>query len=591
MSCTGGACRRKSIEEFRAEAEESTEESSLSLFDLLCIGVGGTVGSGVFVLTGEVYPVAGASSMVCWLIAGAVCLMSAFSYMELSAAIPTRGSTYAFSLHALGEVWAVAGAVSLMMGYGLSGAGVARSWSVKFSVLIGTNLDVGPGYFISWTAGLIQFVAVVLVAIGVSFSKNIVNVMTVLKIVLVFFLIAVGFAATQRNVFEAGDFFAEGAGGVLTGTSYLFFGYIGFDEVCCMAARSQNPRKTIPRAIAGTLFGAALLSTIAQVALVGAVVIEDDDEFAYSFEKSFAQKGWPWAKYTAAFGEVILLPVVVLLSFMPTPEVLAALSNDGIISKKFGEMKGDVYLYACTASGSLLVAIALFVPFAYIWNTINLGVLIGFNLCNLSLLSTRCGNGGELTNPRAANCLNSFVVCAFAAAYVLWKGAFEIPTLNGDTTYLTRYWWWLAIGLIFFAGMVASLCLVAKEIALEAKVPAPPLRTRTKHDSRRSSIDPSALSGKSRNSRGGALTAASSYFICEEDEDLFKAPGVPWLTGAAIFVNFFLMAQYEWMDQGILAAWYVLAYVCYFASRGNKSLQQKIPSMASVATMGIWDET
>ena len=51
------------------------------------------------------------------------------------------------------------------------------------------------------------------------------------------------------------------------------------------------------------------------------------------------------------------------------------------------------------------------------------------------------------------------------------------------------------------------------------------------------------------------------------------------------------MAQYEWMDQGILAAWYVLAYVCYFASRGNKSLQQKIPSMASVATMGIWDET
>mmetsp|Transcript_26942 Transcript_26942/g.82946 ORF Transcript_26942/g.82946 Transcript_26942/m.82946 type:complete len:237 (-) Transcript_26942:1540-2250(-) len=156
MSCTGGACRRKSIEEFRAEAEESTEESSLSLFDLLCIGVGGTVGSGVFVLTGEVYPVAGASSMVCWLIAGAVCLMSAFSYMELSAAIPTRGSTYAFSLHALGEVWAVAGAVSLMMGYGLSGAGVARSWSVKFSVLIGTNLDVGPGYFISWTAGPIR---------------------------------------------------------------------------------------------------------------------------------------------------------------------------------------------------------------------------------------------------------------------------------------------------------------------------------------------------------------------------------------------------------------------------------------------------
>jgi APA family basic amino acid/polyamine antiporter len=75
--------RRKTLDEFALEAEGNEEEASLSLFDLLCIGIGGTVGSGVFVLT--------------------VCLLSAFSYMELSAAIPTRGSTYAFSLHALGE--------------------------------------------------------------------------------------------------------------------------------------------------------------------------------------------------------------------------------------------------------------------------------------------------------------------------------------------------------------------------------------------------------------------------------------------------------------------------------------------------------
>ena len=118
--------RRKTLDEFALEAEGNEEEASLSLFDLLCIGIGGTVGSGVFVLTGEVYPVAGPSSALCRMIAGGVCLLSAFSYMELSAAIPTRGSTYAFSLHALGEYWAVAGGVSLMMGYGLSGAGVAR---------------------------------------------------------------------------------------------------------------------------------------------------------------------------------------------------------------------------------------------------------------------------------------------------------------------------------------------------------------------------------------------------------------------------------------------------------------------------------
>ena len=68
--------RRKTLDEFALEAEGNEEEASLSLFDLLCIGIGGTVGSGVFVLTGEVYPVAGPSSALCWMIAGGVCLLS-----------------------------------------------------------------------------------------------------------------------------------------------------------------------------------------------------------------------------------------------------------------------------------------------------------------------------------------------------------------------------------------------------------------------------------------------------------------------------------------------------------------------------------
>ena len=67
--------RRKTLDEFALEAEGNEEEASLSLFDLLCIGIGGTVGSGVFVLTGEVYPVAGPSSALCWMIAGGVCLL------------------------------------------------------------------------------------------------------------------------------------------------------------------------------------------------------------------------------------------------------------------------------------------------------------------------------------------------------------------------------------------------------------------------------------------------------------------------------------------------------------------------------------
>ena len=95
---------------------------------------------------------------------------------------------------------------------------------------------------------------------------------------------------------------------------------------------------------------------------------------------------------------------------MPTPELLAAISLDGLIGPKFAELKGDVYLYGCISSGLALTAVAFLVPFDYIWNTINLGVLMGFNLCNLSLISVRAGNGGTCDNPRAQTLLTSFVV-------------------------------------------------------------------------------------------------------------------------------------------------------------------------------------
>ena len=99
--------RRKTLDEFALEAEGNEEEASLSLFDLLCIGIGGTVGSGVFVLTGEVYPVAGPSSALCWMIAGGVCLLSAFSYVVLKRLTEaTAGSAMTIILREHGQTTA-----------------------------------------------------------------------------------------------------------------------------------------------------------------------------------------------------------------------------------------------------------------------------------------------------------------------------------------------------------------------------------------------------------------------------------------------------------------------------------------------------
>lgn len=544
-STATGLWRRKTVAEFAAEeAEDATSESKLSLVDLLCIGIGGTVGSGVFVLTGTVFPVAGPSSAVCWVVGGFICWLSAASYMELSTVVPTRGSTYAFAYHGLGEVVAVAGATSLTLEYGLSGAGVARSWSSKFADLVGASFFVSyDGHkvqesshdtYLDFGAAIMQIACVLIVAAGVSLSKRVINTMTISKVILVIFLIGAGFSGTRRNVFEdTGTFFPDGVTGVAQGTSLLFFGFIGFDEVCCMAARCDKPRYAMPRAISGTLLGAAVLSTLAQLALAGLAPRDDDDDDGTSFEHAFRQRDWIWASYITSIGEAILLPLVVLLSFLPQPELMAALGHDGLVSQRFanlGGRNGDVYVYGCVVCGVSLTIVSLVVPFDVLWDTINLGVLIGFNITNAALIATRVGNGGACQDPVAARDLARYALLfAPGSAYLLWKGCLA-DVIDGRELTAWRVSALTFSLVLFVAGLVTLARIKTKLVKVTQALGASPASTG------------------------------------------FRAPAVPWLPGAAIFLNCLLMAQYDWIEHAYLAGLYGAAYLVYFYSKCRNAI-------------------
>jgi len=601
MRRRGSTCfRRKTLAEFSNDDEES--DRSLSLFDLLCIGIGGTVGSGVFVLTGEVYPVAGPASALCWMVGALVCLLSALSYMELSALVPTKGSTYAYSYYALGEFAAVAGATSLTLEYGLSGAGVARSWSVKVFALFWDSpppfLTIPyasePDYSLDVCAALLQFLCFLICYRGFNLSKKVVNWMTVLKVALVFFLIVAGFAAgTLTNVFEDADaFFPRGASGVASGTSLLFFGFIGFDEVCCMAARSRNPRRNIPRAIAGTLLGAAALSTLAQLALAGLVAADSDsssDSATTSFEKAFRERGWVWAKYVAQIGEVLLLPLVVLLSFMPQPELMAALGQDRVVSERFAKQRNGVYDFGCKACGAALVTVTFVVPFDILWNVINLGVLLGFNVSNASLISVRLGNGGAQTNAPASARLTLFAgLLAPLSAYVLWKGAIG-PLIDHGSSTDARAIACLVAGLLAFSVGCLVLLRLARDINSTRRPPPLSDDDIVQEDGGRALVFGGGAGNdeEARDSRLLEITADEAATRASDSsspkrfpgkraqDELFRAPGVPFVPGAAIFLNFLLMAQYAWIDHAYLLALYATAYAGYACAKCDRAPPDK----------------
>jgi len=108
-------------------AHHSLPPRHLTLFDLVSIGVGGTIGSGIFVLNGLIaHSYAGPATFLSWIISGIAALLSGCCYAELSGRIPSAGSSYAYAFVALGELPAFVTAGMLSLEFMLSGSAVAR---------------------------------------------------------------------------------------------------------------------------------------------------------------------------------------------------------------------------------------------------------------------------------------------------------------------------------------------------------------------------------------------------------------------------------------------------------------------------------
>lgn len=166
------------------------------------------------------------------MIAGFCCIFSAMSYAELAGRIPSSGSSYAYVYYALGELPAVIAAWCLTLEYGISGAAVARSWGDKLILWISCChegfadlLDIGFG--INIMAGLLQFVVMLVLLGGVTIGKLTVNFFTVLKMVLVLFIIVAGLAIFRSD--NVSDWAPMGSSGILRGSTAAFFGYVGYD--------------------------------------------------------------------------------------------------------------------------------------------------------------------------------------------------------------------------------------------------------------------------------------------------------------------------------------------------------------------------
>ena len=372
----------------------------LTLFDLICIGVGATIGSGVFVLCGLVaHNYAGPATFLSWGIAGLAATLSGLCYAELAGRFPAAGSSYAYSFIALGELPAVLAGSCMTLEYVFSASAVARSWGDKVVEYAKANMDpdsnhpildfLEPGGGVNPFAFIISTAAIGLHLRGVRESKGITNIFSLLKVSLVIFMTATSYSLLQPANLVPVVPQEFGIGGVFRGASTLFFGYIGYDEICCVAGEAINPSRNLPRAVIASLVTVTILYMVAAVALTGMVPYEYISETS-PFPDGFRYRGVEWASHLSAIGEIVTLPLVVLVSIMAQPRLQYAMAHDGLLPAIFAALdsKGNLW-WGTLISGVVMIIIATFVPFTYLNDLISAGILIAFSMTDASVILLR----------------------------------------------------------------------------------------------------------------------------------------------------------------------------------------------------------
>ncbi len=428
------ALRKKPLWIFERETDQSELHPTYNLFSLLMIGIGGTIGSGIFISCGKIASQdAGPAVTLSWIIAAICAAFTALAYCELAAKLLSSGAAYAFAYYGLGEIFALVGGIFLCLEYGMSAAAVARSWGDKLAYWLIMNEWVdctSDNCFVNAVGGtafnpaalLMSLLCTLVILGGVKLEKTVVNVLVVIKIALVMFIIIVG--ATYANGENLTPFippadkktgFTGGFSGVFLGATEAFFGFIGFDEICMMAGEAKNPKRNIPLAVLGTLLAISVFYVAASLVLTSMVPYYNIDP-SEGFGSAFVQVGASWAMQVTVAGEVfIVLPTVVLVAYIPQLRLFYVMAKDGQLPGFLARVtKKGTLLPAGIATLVIFSLVAALVPFDKLNDLCSGGVLLSYILSNCSLLLTRSEIKGNNTSyPVAAMTIAMGICCSF----------------------------------------------------------------------------------------------------------------------------------------------------------------------------------
>ncbi|XP_062003296.1 cationic amino acid transporter 4, vacuolar isoform X1 [Rosa rugosa] len=400
--------RRKQVDSVHVKRQgEGHHELAriLCVTDLIAIGVGATIGAGVYVLVGTVArEQAGPALTISFLIAGIAAALSAFCYAELACRCPSAGSAYHYSYICLGEgvAWFVGWA--LVLEYTIGASAVARGITPNLALFFG-GLDNLPAVFARHTIPVIGVVvdpsAAVLVLIvtfllctGIKESSLVQMIVTSVNVFVLLFILIVGGYLGFKNGWVGYElpsgYFPFGINGMFTGSAVVFFSYIGFDSVTSTAEEVKNPQRDLPLGIAISLLICCILYMLLSVVITGLVpyyALDPDTPIS----SVFAGYGVQWAVYIITTGAVTALSASLLGSILAQPRILMAMARDGLLPSFFSDINKNTHVpvKSTVATGIFAAVLAFFMDVSQLAAMVSVGTLFAFTTAAVSVLILR----------------------------------------------------------------------------------------------------------------------------------------------------------------------------------------------------------
>ena len=435
---------------FRKKPLETSEKPSnlkreLKTMDLILLGLGAIVGTGIFVITGTAAAVtAGPALILSFVIAAFSCILSALCYAEFASRIPVSGGAYSYAYTVFGELLGWLVGWLMICEYLLANASVASGWSgymngfldgigLGLPIALRSSYNAEAGTYIDLIAILITFVVTYIVIQGAKKALRLNNIMVIVKFALIALFIVVGvFYVKPENWTPFAPF---GLKGVASGAAVVFFAFLGFDAVSTAAEETKNPRRDVPRGIIGSLSIATVLYIVVTLVLTGIVPyaqlnVKDPVAFAIRFI------GQDFIAGIISVGAILTLLTVLISMTYGLGRLIYAIGRDGLLPKKLSQVdpKTKSPKFATQIVGVVSAVLAGIVPLNKLAELTNIVTLMIFVIIALGIIKLRKDFGepkeGEFKVPFVPIFpIVSIVVCLYLMiqlslsvwiAFVIW---------------------------------------------------------------------------------------------------------------------------------------------------------------------------